>query len=133
MNERRIRTVEEPCKYHSHIYFQISATGRRVRPTQPGRVLINVFLFFLSAHSAASTLAFIPPQHGSGRNSDSTNSSSYQLQRWEGETSREEPWSGYETHRGDQSKGGETKEVHISRSITRINNFDKRWYQSDRR
>ncbi|KAI0425980.1 hypothetical protein F5Y09DRAFT_334533 [Xylaria sp. FL1042] len=53
---------------------------------------------------------------GSGRGS---NSSSYHLQRWGGETRREEPW-----------KGGETKETHIDRAQTRINNFDKRWDQS---
>ncbi|KAI0907648.1 hypothetical protein F4823DRAFT_547574 [Ustulina deusta] len=55
-------------------------------------------------------------QHGSGCDS---NSSSYNLQRWGGETRREEPW-----------KGGETKEACVDRAKTRINNFDKRWDQS---
>ncbi|KAI1271554.1 hypothetical protein F5Y07DRAFT_392672 [Xylaria sp. FL0933] len=55
-------------------------------------------------------------QNGSGRGSKS---SSYHLQRWGGETHRDEPW-----------KGGETKETHVDRAQTRISNFDRRWDQS---
>ncbi|KAI0539053.1 hypothetical protein GGR58DRAFT_263038 [Xylaria digitata] len=65
-------------------------------------------------------------QYGSGRDSNSTStsnsnsgSSSYHIQRWGGETRREEPW-----------RGGDSRETPVDRAKTRINNFDKRWDQS---